>query len=222
MKAVIFDLDGTLLDRESSIYHFALNQYARFYPYVEHIGQEQFVSRFIELDNKGLVWKDRVYQQLITEYQITGLTSEQLLNDYIEYFCKSCVPFDYLYQMLKELLAMNVKLGMITNGKEKLQQSSVNALGLGDYFSKVFISEKEGVKKPNPIIFRRALQSLQVEPFEAFYVGDHPKNDIQAAQSVGMKTIWKKVEGEKCENANHVVDSLSEIPSIVRAYEYSS
>ncbi len=56
----------------------------------------------------------------------------------------------------------------------------------------ILVSEWESIKKPNPLIFKRALEQLNVPPNVSLFVGDHPDNDVKAAQSVGMKGIWKK------------------------------
>lgn len=44
------------------------------------------MRRFIELDNRGYVWKDKVYQQLVNEFEITDITWEELLQDYLNQF----------------------------------------------------------------------------------------------------------------------------------------
>lgn len=73
-KAVLFDLDGTLLNRDKSVELFINKQYERLYELLSHIPKEQYISRFIELDNHGYVWKDKVYQQLISEFNIPFVT----------------------------------------------------------------------------------------------------------------------------------------------------
>lgn len=62
IKAVIFDLDGTLLNRDESVKKFIDNQYERLNKRVNHIPKDEYITRFIELDNRGYVWKDKVYQ----------------------------------------------------------------------------------------------------------------------------------------------------------------
>jgi putative hydrolase of the HAD superfamily len=74
IKAVIFDLDGTLLNRDESVKVFANRQYDRLKNLVGHIPKAKYVTRFIELDNRGYVWKDKVYQQLVEELKITDIT----------------------------------------------------------------------------------------------------------------------------------------------------
>jgi putative hydrolase of the HAD superfamily len=73
ITGVLFDLDGTLLDRDSSVKKFIHDQYDRLDRHVGHIPKDEYVARFIELDQRGYVWKDKVYQQLIKEYGITGM-----------------------------------------------------------------------------------------------------------------------------------------------------
>ena len=100
--AVIFDLDGTLLDRDASLISFVDNQYERWKRYLGHIPKEQYMSRFIDLDCHGYVWKDKVYQQLIEEYHIEA-SWEELLSDYIDGFQHTCIPFGNLLPMLEQL-----------------------------------------------------------------------------------------------------------------------
>ena len=149
IKAAIFDLDGTLLDRDASVVRFINNQYDRLHKFVGHIPREKFVARFIELDNHGYVWKDKVYQQLVDEFEITGITWEDLLQDYIYEFKNNCVPFPNLIEMLEELKRRNVKLGMITNGIGQFQMDNIKALGIEKYFDAILVSEWEGIKKPD-------------------------------------------------------------------------
>ncbi|WP_353048273.1 hypothetical protein [Planococcus sp. ISL-110] len=57
---------------------------------------------------------------------------------------------------------------------------------------------------------------MGVSPGEAIYIGDHPKNDIQAPKAIGMKAIWKKDEHWSCLDADGEIDGLSEVTGLVR------
>ncbi|PET53635.1 L-2-haloalkanoic acid dehalogenase [Bacillus sp. AFS001701] len=215
IKAVIFDLDGTLLNRDESVKKFINNQYERLNVWVRHIPKEKYITRFIELDDRGNVWKDKVYQQLTGELDITGITWEDLLQDYISQFKNNCIPFPNLLSMLDELKSNNLILGMITNGKGQFQKDNIKALGIENYFGTILVSELEGIKKPDPKIFKRALEQLNVSPNESIFVGDHPENDVKAAQNVGIKGIWKKDFQWNNIEADFTIDDLSELTSII-------
>jgi len=215
IHAVIFDLDGTLLDRDSSVRSFIDQQYERLKPYLSHILKEKYVHRFIELDNHGYVWKDKVYQQLTEEFSIK-LSSEEMLEDYLREFKNHCVPFENLHSMLHNLKKQGLKLGMITNGYGQFQLDNIRALGIEDDFDVILISEWEGIKKPNAEIFDRALSKLGVSASESLYVGDHPFNDVEAAKKVGMIAIWKRNDAWRNIEADYIIDNLREIQAILK------
>jgi len=216
IKAILFDLDGTLLNRDESVQLFVANQYERLQNHLNHISKETYISRFIHLDNHGYVWKDKVYEQLIREYAITDLTSKELLQDYLENFKYFTVPFPNLLQMLESLKQQDFQLGMITNGFGKFQMDTIEALKIKHYFDAILVSEWEGLKKPDPAIFNRALHLLKVKPTESVYIGDHPKNDINAAQNIGMETIWKRSCLGETASTKYIINDLMEIPSLIK------
>ncbi len=209
IKAVIFDFDGTLLNRDESVRKFINNQYDRLNKWLSHMSKEKYTTRFIELDNRGYVWKDKVYQRLVGEFDITGITWEELLQDYISQFKYNCVPFPNLNRMLEELKNSDLMLGMITNGYGQFQMDNMKALDIDKYFDAILISEWEGFKKPDSQIFIKALEKLNISPNEAVFVGDHPENDVKAAQSVAIKSIWKRDYQWSNVDADFIIDDLA-------------
>ncbi|MFC6041150.1 HAD family hydrolase [Paenisporosarcina macmurdoensis] len=216
IKAVLFDFDGTLLNRDQSVMNFIDMQYDRLNKWVGHIPKKIYTTRFIELDSRGYVWKDKVYQQLVNELNITGVNWEYLLQDYINEFKNNCVPFPNLLIMLEELKRNNIVLGMITNGYGQFQMDNIKALGIEDYFEAILVSGWEGLKKPDIQIFKRALNQLNVVSNQSVFVGDHPENDVKASQNAGMKSIWKKDVQWDNVDADFIVDDLAEIPIIIK------
>lgn len=184
IKVVLFDLDGTLLNRPSSLIKFVESQYERMHACLSHIPKEDYVDRFIKLDSRGYVWKDKVYGQLIEEFSIRKLTQNDLLDDYLINFKNHCIAFPNLKQILFELKSSNYKLGMISNGSGQFQMDNIKALGILDFFELILISENEGISKPNPMIFQKALDYFQVSAKETVYIGDHPDNDYIAARNL--------------------------------------
>lgn len=212
IRAVLFDLDNTLLDRDASLLRFIHSQHDRFQPFLGHILRGDFVNRFVELDAHGYVWKDIVYQKLIEEFGIHGISAKELLDDYVTRFHFHCVPVPHLTETFEHLLQQQFKLGLITNGYTQFQVSNIRALGIEPYFSAILVSEQAGRKKPDPSIFLHALELLSVSPQESLYVGDHPINDVQASKQVGMISVWKQNHHwPSPEIADFVIDDLAEL-----------
>ncbi|KGA99070.1 L-2-haloalkanoic acid dehalogenase [Alkalihalobacillus alcalophilus ATCC 27647 = CGMCC 1.3604] len=217
IKTVLFDLDGTLLNRDRSVRNFIEAQYERLNKWVGHVSKEAYITRFLELEKRGYVWKDKVYQQLVGEYEIKGVTPEFLLKDYMNEFKYHCVPFPNLHHMLEQLKSSNYTLGMITNGYGQFQMDNIKALGIEGYFDAILVSEWEGIKKPDPQIFLRALKRLKASPNESLFVGDHPENDVRAAQNVGIKGVWKKDDHWNQVEADLMVDDLAELSLMIES-----
>ena len=220
IKAVIFDLDGTLLDRNKSVEKFVANQYRRLNEVLGHIAQTDYMQRFIQLDDHGYVWKDKVYQQLVEEFNITGISQQQLLEDYLAHFAAHCVPFPHLIQMLEKLKAQQLQIGMITNGYTEFQAGNIEALGIAQYFDVILISEKEDLRKPDKRIFERALERLGVQAEQAVFVGDHPANDVVASAGAGMTSVWKRNTQWENADAHFIINGLDEIPGIVQELKH--
>lgn len=215
INAVLFDLDGTLLDRDLSLFRFVRDQYHR-YSAVQIIDEETFVQRFIDLDNHGYVWKDQVYQQIIHEFSIQDMDWTLLLEDYIRNFHKHCTGFPNMLNMLTILKNHGIMLALISNGFGQFQYDNFKALHIEELFDAVLISEWEGLRKPDPAIFNRALTKLGVAPKNVLFVGDHPDNDIRASRDVGMKAVWKRNSlFEEITDADAVIDDLGELVNIV-------
>jgi HAD superfamily hydrolase (TIGR01509 family) len=86
------------------------------------------------------------------------------------------------------LRAHGVRAAVISNSDGTVR-SILTALGLGSHLEFVLDSGELGVEKPDPRIFRIALERANVEPAEAVYVGDLYSVDVLGARSVGMAGI---------------------------------
>lgn len=190
IQAVLFDLDETLLDRSGSLRAFLHDQHARFLAHWSHVPLESYCERFLELDAHGYVHKSIVYAQLLEEYAIPSLTADELLADYRLTCSLHAQPFPGLQEMMAHLRSRGLKLGIVTNGETDFQQRHLDALELPAQVDAILISQKEGLRKPDPALFTLAAERLGVAPTACLFVGDHPQNDIHGAQGVGMSTVW--------------------------------
>jgi putative hydrolase of the HAD superfamily len=221
IKAVLFDLDDTLLDRDASIAYFIEQQYDRLRHLLDGVPRDEYIRRFIALDDHGYVTKAIVYRQIESEFGLSGVW-EELLADYKSKFENYCINLPGLEEMLATLQAQNRKLGLITNGPSPFQEQKIEAMGIVAFFSTILVSAAEGVRKPDAEIFRRALARLGVEPHEAVFVGDNPDADIAGAQAFGMKAVWRRVAHWQCTSADAVVEDLARLPAIVQQLETQS
>lgn len=211
IRAILFDLDRTLLDRDASLELFIDDQYDRFYEHLKGIPKADYRSTLLSLDQKGYVPKNVVYSQIVERYYLNAEMSQQLFEDYHTAFKRHCVPFEGLDELFEALKAKGFKLGMITNGRGAFQMENICALGIEDDFEVILISELEGVKKPDPNIFLTALERLGVSAEESVFVGDHLENDVFAAERMGMIGVWKKAKEEASNDVSYIIEDLQEL-----------
>ena len=87
-------------------------------------------------------------------------------------------------------LAKRFRLGVVTNGIDRVQRARLKASRLDAFFDAVVTSEGCGFAKPDPRILHVALDALGVAPRNAVYVGDDPEVDGGAAARAGVAFCW--------------------------------
>jgi putative hydrolase of the HAD superfamily len=187
IKAILFDLDDTLLDRTTSLAEFVKEHYLRYK--LDHVAYDTYHRRFMELDQRGYAAKPLVFQALIADFAVPA-SVEILLADFQRDAWNTCILLPDAVAVLAELRLRGYKLGVITNGEDWSQMRKLRVTGLLALVDLIVISGNEQIKKPDPLIFTRAAGRLAVRPDECAFVGDHALNDIYGAGAVGMKTIW--------------------------------
>jgi HAD superfamily hydrolase (TIGR01549 family) len=90
-----------------------------------------------------------------------------------------------LVEAFERARAAHMRLAIISNSEGKLDDLFAR-IGLAPYFEAVIDSAIEGVRKPDPEIFHRALRRLDVPASRAFYAGDIPEVDVAGAHAAGM------------------------------------
>jgi putative hydrolase of the HAD superfamily len=215
VTAVLFDLDGTLWDRDRAFVRLTKAQ-QRAIPEMADIDPEEYVRRIVALDDHGMGDKREVYRQVVSAFGLPPHISATLFDYFIATYSSFCTPFPDALPTLHWLRAHNIKTGLITNGSTQMQQAKIEALGLIPLLDVILISEREGVRKPDPAIFNRALARLGADASCVWFVGDHPDADIEGASHVGMTAVWKKVWGH-APHATHSITALEELTALVSA-----
>jgi HAD superfamily hydrolase (TIGR01509 family) len=111
-------------------------------------------------------------------------------------------------------------LGVISNStSEASVRRILDRVGILDFFERIVSSGTEGVEKPDPEIFRRAVHRLAVRPEEALYVGNLAQTDAKAAEAAGLFGVWLNREGFGYGEDPPEIISLLEVPLMVRRAE---
>ena len=87
--------------------------------------------------------------------------------------------------------AKRYRLAVISNFDKRLRRV-LEDLGLSERFEKIIISSEVGCEKPDPEIFRRAVEIMDVAPGRCLHVGDDPDNDWEGAAAAGMAVFRVK------------------------------
>jgi putative hydrolase of the HAD superfamily len=212
IRAVFFDLDGTLYDRDSVMRNLVKEQFGVFRESLGGVSESRFVQRILELDAHGQGDKPLLYESVVAEWGLGCELADRLVRYFRDRYDRHCSLSDDVSATLQTLRTCGKKLGVITNGGFEWQQQTLRSLGLASFFDTVLISDAEGLRKPDSRIFARALERCEVNPGEALFVGDHPEIDVAGATAAGLIAVWKRVPYWELAVENALtVDQLSEI-----------
>lgn len=128
--------------------------------------------------------------------------------------------FSDVRRCLEELRSDRRALGVVSNSSSEARVRSIlHRAGILDFFSRVVSSGSEGVAKPHPEIFRRAIARMDVAPREAIYVGNLARTDARGAQGAGLHGLWLNREGTGLGLDPPEISSLLLVPITVRRIE---
>ena len=203
LRAVSFDVDGTLHDFEA-VMRRALDRVMETLQEADRVAAGMLsVERTIEI-------RDTVYQELdgkgwsLSKVRREGFRrmledigrpdetlAAQLGDVYFETRSSLEALFDDVRPAL-ETLATRCTLGIISNGNTYPRQ-----LRLEDLITFAVYSEHHGgIEKPDPRIFRIALDEAGCAPHEMVHVGDSLQTDVAGAQNAGIRAVWLNREGQ--------------------------
>ena len=214
-KAVLFDLDETVLDRSRSLELF-LTWEASEYLNLPLEQCERYIERFIELDDNGMGSKPDVYAILWKEFQLYEHNAEDLAIHYRASFSRFCCEKRHIASAIELLKSREYKLGIVTNGPSPFQENNISALNLTQYFDTIVVSEAVGIRKPEPEIFNLACTNLGVTADQCVFVGDNPKADVAGANNAGMFSVFVPTRRyPACADADKVCRDMRDLPAVV-------
>ncbi len=168
-------------------------------------------------------------QRMVAALGLQEQVPQQLVEQTVAALHRQCVPkvelIEGAAEMLQQLQAQGYRLSVISNAAySPFLTWTLAHFGLINFFERVMVSADMGVRKPNPEIFRRALDSLELTAGEAVYVGDDFIKDVGGSKHVGMRAIWFRPKGDTAPLNNRVapdatVTRLSQIAAWGRRWQ---
>ena len=227
MKAVLFDLDNTLIMKQPTIpdeWHRVLSE-GGFDVSVEDVHRAYAACEFWAgeqtlIENKsGVRMSDDeflhgVINCCITHLKLPDSMKDLLIPAWIGDYQKQYMVLEGVYEVLQKLRERKLLLGIVSNNRASVR-SVLEELKLSDYFSTIVISEEVGLYKPDPQILLLACERLGVTPAESVYIGDHPF-DVLCAHEAHMRAAWIPFNEymrlpQGVEEPEHRVNSLEEL-----------
>lgn len=194
IKAVLFDLDNTLVD----------------FLKVKTMAIENAVSAMIDAGlkvpkNRILKTLDRIYREKGIEYQhifddlleeLEGKINPKILASGIVAYRRVKIahidPYPGVVPALIELKRRGYRIGIISDAPRLQVWTRLCEMRLQHLFDPVICFEDSGEKKPSSLPFKAAVGKLRLKPDEILMVGDMIERDILGAQKLGIKTVLAK------------------------------
>lgn len=216
MRAVFFDLDGTLVDLPDdfeAVFYGAMDDH-RVSADDEH--REYYAESFFEyLDECHPAPCRAAMADLCEEFGLV-VDFEELADAYVEHEVAGTAVEPGTAEALD---ALDAPLGVLTNGATASQHGKLAHHGLDEYFDATIISGEVGAAKPDPEIFAAAKDAVPAD--EYVFVSDDLERDVLPAQEAGFTGVYL-AEGDSVADsatgdgrADATVSSVRDVPRVL-------
>ncbi len=217
IKAVIFDIDNTLIDfismkRAASMAAANAMIEAGLQDAPEDLCERLFTF-YLE---HGIESDDAFEEYLRQEYKAVDYRIlASAVNAYLKEKYLHLKPYPGVVETLEELKRQGFKLGVVSDGIRLKAWMRLNEAGLDSYFDAVVTYDDTGNRKPAKEPFLLICDQLDLKPEECLMLGDWPERDVQGGKLAGMKTCLAKYGQIQQAKADYQIESFSKLLTIV-------
>ena len=219
IKAVLFDLDNTLIDFLKMKKHSCSAAIDAMIGSGLNVEHDKALKMLFGLYDKYGLEEKTIFQKFLTK--LTGKVDYKILASAIVAYRRVRTGFLEAYPnvdyVLLKLKAKSIKLGIVTDAPKLKAWIRLASIKLSNYFDAVVTYEDTKQFKPSKMPFRAALSKLKVKAEECLMVGDWPERDIKGAKAIGMKTCFARYGNPKARKpyADYEIDNIKAILYIV-------
>jgi len=196
-KMIIFDADETLFDFSKSEKYAlknAITDHSIEYNESYHLALYKKINVAIWLEfERGEITQTELkverFRRFLKAAQYSVDASE-FGDSFMSHLSQASFLFDGVETMI-EMMYEKFRLVIVTNGLTRVQKHRIRQSVIAPYFERIIISEEIGYAKPNPLIFMKGLEGLELpEKSEIVMIGDSLTSDIPGGIQYGIDTIW--------------------------------
>lgn len=208
-KYILFDLDRTLWDFDKNAQN-NIDSLLEKYNFW-HIDKNSFYTTYYNINHKlwaqyerGEIPKEALslerFRQTFLEFKIDNNNlAKSFGEDYLDNMPNQTALMPHAKEVLELLCQKGCRMAIISNGFKEVQYKKLSNSGLSHFFDAVLISEEQGVHKPSPIIFKRALNAINGIKSNTLMVGDDFANDIEGAMIFGIDQFFYNYKEIECD-----------------------
>ena len=219
VKAVLFDLDNTLVDfmrMKEQCCEAAIHAMVEAgLPLDERSARKRLFEMYREVGIENQTIFESFLKKEMGEIDFKVLAAG--IAAYRRVKSGNLVPYPYVRKTLVKLKERGLKLGIVSDAPRLQAWLRLAEMNLTEFFDVVVALEDTGKLKPNEMPFKKAIEKLGVKPEEILFVGDNPGRDIKGAKALGMKTALAKYgqlfEGK--EKADFELKNVKDLQKIV-------
>lgn len=223
-SAIVFDIDGTLMDDDRAV-SLALSSFHARHGHELGLSHGDLAARWRELTNlhfarylRGEVSMEAQRRARILDLfapakqALTLAEADSLFATYLSDYRASWCAYPDAVPALAELYG-GFALAVLSNGDRSQQTQKLRDCALDTYFSEIITSSEIGWAKPAPEAFLISCRRLGIPPERCVYVGDNAETDARASAAAGMIGVWldRAGSGTTPGNGIQVIHNLAEL-----------